>query len=63
MRACGQRLTAVNGADCHDDSNIADLEVTDAVLYGDRQHIVVIGGLLSTSGKHIYRAGVLGVVK
>src|SRR5512133_4084067 len=63
MRACGQCLTAVNSSDCHDHSNIADLEMTDAVLYGDRQHIVVIGGVLSTTGKHVYSARVLGVVE
>ena len=57
MCACGERLTAVNCADGHDDGNVTNLEVTDAMLHRDREYIVLISGLLRTLGQHLQRAG------
>jgi hypothetical protein len=63
MCAGGERLTAVNCADGHDDGCVTDLEVADAMLHRDRQDIVLISGLLSTLGQYLECAGVLGVVE
>ena len=63
MCARGQRLTAVNCADCYDYGNVSDLEVTHAMLDRDRKHIVMISGLLSALGQHLNCAGMLGVVE
>ena len=61
--ARGQRLTTVDCPDCHDYGNVADLEVAHAMLHRDREHIVLISGLLSTLGQHVNCAGMLGVVE
>ena len=63
MCARGERLTAVNCADGHDDGNVTNLEVTHAMLHRDRENIVLISGLLRTLGQHLNCAGVLGVVE
>ena len=63
MCAGGERLTAVNCADGHDDGDVTDLEVADAMLHRDRQDIMLISGLLGTLGQYLECAGVLGVVE
>jgi hypothetical protein len=63
MCARGERLTAVNCPDGHNDSKITDLEVTDTMLHRNRQDIVLISGLFCTFGQHIQCAGMLGVVE
>jgi len=63
MRACRQRFPAVDGANGHDDGNVADLKMADPMLDSDRQYIVLISSLLCTPSQHIQGAGVLGVVE
>ena len=63
MRACRQRFPAVDGANGHDDGNVADLKMADPMLDSDRQYIVLISSLLGTPSQHIQCAGVLGVVE
>jgi hypothetical protein len=53
----------MNCADGNDYGNVADLQVPDPVLYGDGQHIVLIGGLFRAPGQDVDCAGVLGVVE
>ena len=53
----------MNRADGHDNSDVADFEVTHPMFYGDGQHIVLIGHLPRTPGQHLNRTGVLGVVE
>jgi hypothetical protein len=62
---CARRecLTAVNCADSHDHGNLANLQVTHAMLDRDRENIVLISGFLCTLGQHAQCAGVLGVVE
>jgi hypothetical protein len=63
MCARGERLTAVDGADRYHDRNVANLEMTNAMLHRNRQNIMLISGLFSALGQHVQCAGVLGVVK
>jgi hypothetical protein len=58
MRACRQRFPAVDGANGHDDGNVADLKMADPMLDSDRQYIVLISSLLCTPSQHIQGAGV-----
>jgi hypothetical protein len=63
MCARGERITAVNCPDGHNDSKVTDLEVTDTMIHRNRQNIVLISGLFCTFGQHIQCAGMLGVVE
>ena len=63
MCAGGERLTAMNCTDGHNDSDVADLKVAHAMLHCDRQNIMLIGGLLRTLGQRVHCAGVLGVIE
>jgi hypothetical protein len=63
MCACRKRLTAVDRADSHNDGDVANLQVTHAMLHRDRENIMLISGLLRTLGEHVQGAGVLGVVE
>jgi hypothetical protein len=60
------RCECLGTMDCTDgDDNgwVADLEVADTMLHGDRQDVVLIGSLLGTPGKQVQSAGMLGVVE
>ena len=63
MCARRERLTAMNRTDRHNDRDVADLQVTYAMLHRDREHVMLICGRLRTLGQDVDCAGVLGVVE
>lgn len=53
----------MNGADGYHDREVTDLEMTNAVLDGHRQHVVRLGGSFRTGSQHLLGTRMLGVVK
>jgi hypothetical protein len=57
MCACRERLTAVDRADSHNDGDVANLQVTHAMLHRDRENIMLISVSSAATGERPRRWG------